>query len=90
MCFGVISPPHGIPITKETSDLYPPEVRDAWKTFHKWWGEHFDGDCASRSHMTPEVQEAMHTILEAPIPGFEGATGGDSCYMVMVQNLLTD
>jgi len=85
-------PPHGIPIPMEVHELFPEEVKEAWAKFHAWYEEvpRDENGQISRSHMPREVKEAMKVVLEAPIPGYDGHTGEDSCYMVGVLSYLVD
>ncbi|MFH1898898.1 MAG: hypothetical protein ABIJ82_00290 [Patescibacteria group bacterium] len=86
MCMmGMGGPPHGIPITDDVHEQYSPEMKATWDTFHDWWKKNFNGDApVSKSTMPPEVAEALKKITEAPIPGYEGSTGVDSCYVIGV------
>jgi hypothetical protein len=88
---GMGVPPFGIPITDDIQKLYPPEIQKAWRIFDCWWGKNFDGaNQVSRSKMSSKVSEALKQITETPIPGCDGLTGEDSCYVVSVNNFLTD
>lgn len=85
MCFNMYGPPYGIPIPPEVHDQYAQGVKDAWETFDRWWKSFKDAeDLPTRKNMPQDVAHAMTTILEAPIPGEDGATGKDSCYMISV------
>ncbi len=91
MGMGFQSLPVGIPIPDEVHDLFPDNVKEAWKVFDGWWqGQGASGGPIKRSAMPDEVKAAEKVILEAPIPGYGGATGKDSCYMVFVQANLID
>ncbi|OGC38959.1 hypothetical protein A3K42_00350 [candidate division WWE3 bacterium RBG_13_37_7] len=83
-------PPHGIPITDDIHEQYSLEMKAAWDTFHDWWKNHFEGKPIKRSDMPPEVSEALRQITEAPIPGYDGTTGADSCYVRGVNMNLID
>ncbi len=87
---GYFDLPRGIPITQETHNGYSPELQAAWTRFNDWWHKVADDQDGpiSQSSMPPEVKADMDTILAAPIPGFEGVTGADSCYMINVQERL--
>lgn len=91
MHYGFGGHPNGIPIPSEVHEQYPENVKTAWETFHQWWTQVNSGDKQpSRGNMPKDVAQAMNTILEAPIPGYDGATGADSCYMVNVLARLGD
>ncbi len=93
MCMGMGTgePPYGIPVTDDILKLYPPGIQKAWKTFDSWWQKIFDGaNRVNRSKMPSKVAEALKQITEAPIPGYDDLTGEDSCYVVSVNNFLTD
>ncbi len=91
MCSGMGVPPYGIPITDDVHKLYPPEIKKAWRSFHNWWKKNYDGvNPVSRSKMTTRVSEAFKQITEAPIPGYDGKTGKDSCYVIGVTARLCD
>ncbi len=81
----------GIPITKEIAKQYPPKIIEAWDTFDAWWYKKFDGaSSVSKSSMPAEVRAAFRTISKAPIPGYDGKTGKDSCYVRGVNEYLVD
>ena len=42
-----------------------------------------------RKSMPADVKAAMDLILKTPIPGYEGYTCADSCYMVGVRMMMT-
>ena len=91
MCLGMMQPPYGIPINAETHEKFSDEVKKAWVTFHNWWQQNFDGsNPVSRASMPPEVAAAFQKMKETPIPGYDGATGEDSCYVVGVNMHMTD
>lgn len=90
MCFGMFVP-HGIPIPDDIHQQYPEDVKKAWALFDDWWHKHFTGDApVNRSSMPKEVATAFDTIKNAPIPGYDGATGADSCYVIGVEKHLID
>jgi len=89
MCRGALfGPPHGIPIPSEIHEQFPKRVKEAWNTFDEWWKS--VEKPASKATMPKKVGNAMQIILNAPIPGHEGATGADSCYIAGVQMQMTD
>jgi hypothetical protein len=83
-------PPYGIPLLRETVEQMPADVQKAWDVFDAWWHKQFKGAPVSRSTMTPEAKEALEKILASPIPGYDGVTCAESCYMVEVMELLVD
>lgn len=93
-CGGFGGPLFGIPIEKETHDLYSDDLKAAWIKFDAWWKNAQestpDGELVVRESMPADVEDAMNLILETPIPGIEGATGADSCYMIGVMSQMTD
>lgn len=91
MCMRFGGPPYGIPIPQDIHDQYPGKIKKAWEVFDKWWQKaQKSGGPIRRSDMPKGVTRAMQDILEAPIPGHDGATGADSCYMIGVQAQLAD
>jgi len=91
MCMGTGVPPYGIPITDDIHQMYPPEIQKAWRTFHNWWKNNFDGvNPVSRSKMSAKVAEALEAITNAPIPGYCDKTGKDSCYVIGINARLCD
>jgi len=83
-------PPYGVPIEDDTFEQYPDEVKQAWVTFDGWWHTVNAAFQVRKSDMPDDASQAMATILEAPIPGFEGKTGRDSCYMVNVLSMMEE
>jgi hypothetical protein len=80
-------PPYGIPIDKETHEMYSPELKAAWVLFDGWWQkamEEADGNPVKLSEMPEDVRKAFDLIRITPIPEYEGTTGVDSCYMQAV------
>jgi hypothetical protein len=84
-----MSMPCGIPIPDQVHNQYPKNVRDAWEKFDTWWHQHYTGDGpVYRSTIPADILEALRIITEAPIPGYNGATGADSCYVIGVTGLI--
>ncbi|KKU11037.1 MAG: hypothetical protein UX65_C0002G0029 [Parcubacteria group bacterium GW2011_GWB1_46_8] len=84
-------PPYGIPIPAEVYEQFPQNVKDAYKTFDDWWQNVLALDNpVSRKDMPANIAEALETIKAAPIPGHEGATGADSCYINGVEMQFAD
>jgi len=77
----------GIPITKELIQKFPKEVQQAWKVFDEWWHKQ-DSWPVKGKNMPEEVQKAFEIMKKAPIPGHEGCTGKDFCYIRGVMNNL--
>lgn len=92
MCHGMYAPPYGLPIPEEVHNQFPIEVQAAWTAFDKWWksAPRNEDGLVKKSDMPEPVSQAMSLILEAPIPGADGATGADSCYMIGVQGSMVD
>lgn len=92
MCHS-FDPPFGIPIPKEIHEQFPADVKKAWKTFHEWWQEAnasiTEGLVDSKS-MPTNVRAAYDLINKTPIPGYDGATGADSCYMIGVKTQMSE
>jgi hypothetical protein len=77
MCGGFHGP-MGIPITKDLHEQLPEETKKAFETFHAWFT---DQERPKRTDMPDEVAKALATIKETPIPGYEGHTCAESCYV---------
>ena len=95
MCCGCGGgPPYGIPIEADTQALYSDELNAAWNKFDAWWQkalqENSDFEPIDRKLMPEDVKAAMELIKETPIPGFEGFTGADSCYIIGVEMQMTE
>lgn len=82
------TPNGGIPIQDEIHEQFPPEVKKAWETFHAWWRE--QDRPVSRTTMPEDIKQALMIMKEAPIPGYEGAHGSDSCYVLGVEANMID
>ena len=83
--------PLGVVITSEMHNKYPPEILEAWDIFHQWWVENFDGEHPiSRKTLPTQVSDALKKFTEAPIPDQKGATGANSCYILVVSSFLVD
>lgn len=93
-CGGFYPQQVGIPIPDEVHEQYSDDLKSVWIKFDTWWKKAqestLEGELVDRKTMPNDVKGAMNLILETPIPGFEGATGADSCYMIGVQNQMTD
>lgn len=84
MCSGGgCNPSRGIRIVAEIHDQFPQEVKDAWQVFYDWLIEQDD---AIRKNMPENVAAAYKIMCEAPIPGYEGLTGKDSCFVIEVED----
>jgi hypothetical protein len=82
--------PYGIPIEEEVHNQFSEPVKEAWKLFNDWWTKvyieaHFV--FVDESTMPADVKAARELILETPIPGYDGYTCKDSCYMIGVQRV---
>ena len=90
MCMGRAcgTPNGGIPIQRHTHEQFPKEVQDAWEKFHNWVMEQVRP--VSRASMPPDISEAYTMMKEAPIPGYEGSYGKDSCYVHGVEDNMVD
>lgn len=79
------SMPYGIPIEEETHEQFPQEVKDAWEDFHEWWVRNFDGYHPIKwSDVPAKIKADFDIMCAAKIPGYDGATGKDSCYVIGV------
>ncbi len=81
-------PPYGIPIPHEVHEQFPQEVKTAWETFNDWWQN--VPTSISHKDMPENIAKAYETMKAAPIPGYGGATGKDSCYVQAVEMRLVD
>lgn len=94
MCCGCCGMQMGIPIEDETHNLYSAELKEAWAKFDAWWKQAQEStkefELIDRKTMPADVKAAMELILKTPIPGWDGYTGADSCYMIGVQMMMTD
>jgi len=93
MCMGLFCGlPYGLPVTGEMHDQMPENVKTSWALFNEWWEKALrdDDGKVSRKDMPEDVVQAMHVVLQASIPGYDGCTMEESCYMIGVQSLLVD
>jgi len=83
----------GIAILDEIHKKYPKNVQKAWEILNSWVKKaqvDSEDGYIKRSDMPKDVREAMQLILDTLIPGYEGATGKDSCYMIKLCSALID
>jgi len=83
----------GIAIPAEIHEQYPENVQKAWEILDDWVKqaqEDSEDGYLKKSDMPEEVKEAMQLILDTPIPGYDGAKGDKSCYMVKLLSALRD
>lgn len=81
----------GIPIQDFTFKQYSAELQAAWNSLDSWLkGRQNDNLSLSKSEMPDDIVSAYNLIKETPIPGFEGHTGKDSCYIVNFDSMLVD
>ncbi len=84
-------PPYGIPIPHEVHEQFPEEIKSAWETFNDWWQNVLAaGNLISRKNMPKNIARAYEIMKAAPIPGYDGATGEDSCYIQGVEMRFVD
>lgn len=80
-----------IPIPDEVYERFPQEVKTAWETFNDWWQDVLAlGNPVSHKDMLENVAKAYEIMKAAPIPGYDDATGKDSCYVHGVEMRLLD
>lgn len=85
--------PKGIPISAAVHEQFPDDVKAAWDVLNNWWQdarEKSKGELIPMSTMPARAKEAMELINRTPIPGYDGYTGADSCYMQGVVGRLVD
>lgn len=83
----------GIPIERETHKKYSHKLKFAWWLFNSWWKRAWklaDWGSVDPKSMPKMIKWAFDLINKTPIPGYENATGTDSCYMVGVKMRLVD
>ena len=92
-CGGFYPRQIGIPIQSDTHNKYSLKLKLAWWYFDRWWKRAWkiaDWGSVDPKLMPKTVRWAFDLIKKTPIPGYDNATGVDSCYVISVEQRLID